>query len=94
MAHYAENIEFISPFVVKLLNLPEGKIQGKMALRNYFGKGLEKYPDLEFKLIRVFPGIRSFTIFYKSVNNLLAAEVMELDSEGRAIRVLAHYTPE
>lgn len=33
MAHYAETIEFISPFAIRLVQSPEGKIQGKTALR-------------------------------------------------------------
>lgn len=94
MQHYAEDIEFISPFVVKLFNSPDGQIQGKAQLREYFAAGLKKFPDLEFKLIRVFAGVNSFTIFYRSVSGLLAAEVMVLDSEGKIVRVYAHYSPE
>lgn len=91
MAHYADTIEFTSPFVKALLNKPDGKINGKSALEAYFLQGLVKYPELSFQLLHALPGIASFTLVYKSVNDLLAAEVMEINAEGKVIRVQAHY---
>jgi hypothetical protein len=93
MRHYSEGIEFVSPFVLKLLNDPTRTVRGKKALRDYFSKGLVKYPDLTFYLQKVFLGVRSVTVYYESVNNLLAAEMMELDEHGFIARVLAHYAP-
>jgi len=93
MRHYSEQIEFVSPFVVKLLDERTGTIRGKEALRGYFSKGLEKYPDLTFDLCKVFLGVRSVMVYYESVNNLMAAEAMELDDRGLIARVLAHYAP-
>ena len=93
MQHYSEGIEFISPFVVKLLSEPSGTLRGQNALRDYFSQGLAKYKDLKFRLHRVLPGVRSVTIYYESVNNLMAAEVMELDDRGAIVRVMAHYAP-
>lgn len=46
MGHYSERIEFVSPFIVKLLGDPTGTVGGKEALRYYFSKGLAKYPNL------------------------------------------------
>jgi hypothetical protein len=40
MQHYGDEIEFISPFVIALLNDPTGMVRGIEALRNYFSKGL------------------------------------------------------
>lgn len=93
MAHYAEDIEFYSPFVKVLLNRPDGKIGGKPELEAYFLQALAKYPALKFQLLYVLPGVASFTLVYKSVNQLLAAETMEIDAVGRVFRVMAHYTP-
>ena len=39
----------------------------------------------------MFVGIASITIQYESVNNLLAAEVFELNEQGQATRVQCHY---
>jgi predicted solute-binding protein len=47
---------------------------------------------LNFELLQVLPGMTSITLLYKSVNNLLAAEVMEINSEGKIYSVLAHYS--
>jgi hypothetical protein len=92
LSHYSEDIEFTSPFVVKLFNDPSGTIRGKETLRAYFEKGLKAYPDLHFELLQVLTGIGSLTLYYRSVNNLLAAEVMFLDPRGLIERVAAHYS--
>lgn len=91
LAHYADDIAFTSPFVVALLDKPNGTLHGKAALRDYFLQGLAKYPDLAFELLDVAAGVGSVTVVYNSVNNLLAVEVMELDKDGLVRRVLAHY---
>ena len=93
MRHYNEQIEFVSPFVVKLLNDPTGIVRGKEAVRDYFSKGLTKYPNLIFHLRKVFLGLGSVTVYYESVNDLMAAETMEIDDQRLIVRVLAHYAP-
>ena len=92
LKHYADDVEFTSPFVARLLNDPSGTLHGKAALRAYFQRGLETFPDLHFELRAVLVSVKSITLLYQSVHNLLAAEVMELDERGQVIRVLAHYT--
>lgn len=42
MGHYNEQIEFVSPFVVKLLNDRTGTVNGKASLRDYFSKRLSQ----------------------------------------------------
>jgi hypothetical protein len=91
IAHYTNNIEFTSPFIVKLLGNTSGTIKGKEALRSYFEKGLTAYPDLKFNLIQVLTGVNSLTIYYRSVKKMLAAEVMVLNSKGEITKVMAHY---
>ena len=91
IAHYANNVEFTSPFVVKLLGNPSGTIKRKEALRFYFGKALAAYPDLKFDLIQVLTGVDSVTVYYRSVKGMMAAEVMMLNSNGEITKVMAHY---
>jgi hypothetical protein len=93
MPHYADDVEFFSPFIVRLLDDPSGSIRGKAALREYFTKGLTRYPDLTFYLHKVLTGVNSVTLYYESINSLQAAEVMELNDAGVVVRVLAHYAP-
>ena len=92
LSHYADEIEFSSPFVVQLFNEPAGTLLGKERLEAYFARGLSAYPDLKFELLHVLPSIQSVVLSYRSVKNLLAAEVMFFDSMGKVIKVVAHYT--
>lgn len=91
MSHYSDDIEFTSPFVIKLMGNEDGTIRDKELLRDYFLKGLSAYPELQFELIDVLPGVQSITLYYVSVNNLRAAEVMHINSDGKISKVSAHY---
>lgn len=92
LSHYAENIEFTSPFIVQLMNYSSGKIKGKTALREYFAKGLSAYPELRFELEQILVGVDSIVIYYRSIKNLLAAEWMLIDTDGLVVSVRAHYS--
>ena len=91
VSHYAEDVEYFSPFLTRLADNPCGTLRGKSALKEYLAKGLAAYPDLDFVLINVFFGVRSLVIQYLSVNNLTASEVFEFDENGLVSRVQCHY---
>lgn len=91
LAHYAEGVRFHSPFLVKLGIAESGAIEGKAALRNYFARGLEAYPQLRFVLKSVLLGTDSVVLAYASVENKSAAELMVLDERGKVVEVRAHY---
>ncbi|HLU48879.1 MAG TPA: nuclear transport factor 2 family protein [Planctomycetota bacterium] len=94
LSHYSDDVEFTSPFVAQILgSSTAGVVRGKGKLRDYFRAGLEAYPDLLFELRDVLAGVGSIVIVYKSVRDLIAAEVLELDQEGRILRARAHYRP-
>lgn len=94
MHHYADDISFTSPFIIKINNDPSGTINSKPALAQYFQRALTAYPDLTFELIHTLTSVNSMVLYYKSVNNLLAAECMLLNEEGKVYQVYAHYTPQ
>ncbi|MBS1815296.1 MAG: nuclear transport factor 2 family protein [Acidobacteria bacterium] len=94
LSHYADDVRFVSPFVQRIMGQQDGVVQGIPALRDYFSRGLAAYPDLRFELYTVLAGVNSVTLYYGSVKNLLAAEVMAFDSDGRISSVLAHYASE
>jgi hypothetical protein len=94
LAHYADDVELDSPFIPKLTGRSEGVLRGKAALRDYFARGLKAYPTLRFDFIRLYPGVQSCVLEYRSVNGLHAAELMEFDEHGKVRRVLAHYCDE
>jgi len=91
LSHYDEDMEFHSPFITKLNFNSSGMITSKQELRDYFTIGLNTYPDLNFKLIKVLSGINSLVICYESVNNKIAAEVFFLNSKQKATKVFCHY---
>lgn len=91
ISHYDDNVEYFSMFLLKLTDNKDGMLQGKENVKEYLAKGLDAYPDLHFKLLNVFLGVASITLHYQSVNNLIAAEVFELNDNGLASRVQCHY---
>ena len=78
VSHYAEDVEYFSPFLTRLANNSRGTLRGRWALKEYLAKGLAAYPDLDFVLKNVLFGVRSVVIEYQSVNNLNACEVFDL----------------
>lgn len=92
MAHYADDVVFSSPFIVKLMGVSDGTLQGKAALRDYFANGLVAFPDLHFAFIQLLVGVNSLALFYHSVNNLQAVEIMRINEQGFISQVMAHYS--
>lgn len=92
LGHYADDIAFSSPFVVALNDDPTGTIHGKETLRAYFHRALTAYPDLRFLPLHILSSVASVTLVYQSVKDLIAAEVMIFDADGRVSRVYAHYS--
>jgi len=91
MSHYANELEFYSPLIIKLNINPDGRITHKTDLRDYFKIGLEKFPDLHFSLNNVLVGLNSVVLYYGSVNNTLSAEFMLFNEDGKISQVRAHY---
>jgi hypothetical protein len=92
VAHYAEDVSFVSPFVAALTGDESARIEGRAALREYFRLGLEAYPDLHFDLFTALPGASSIALHYRSVGGRLSIETMELDADGLVARAAAHYS--
>jgi hypothetical protein len=91
LSHYSEDVEVTSALMEMVLGPGRTSLQGKKALRGYWGRALERYPDLRFVLFRAYAGPQSLVLHYQSVQGLIAAECMELDEQGAVRRVLAHY---
>jgi ketosteroid isomerase-like protein len=91
LGHYADDVEFVSPFVAILNDDPTGVVRGTDGLRAYFARAFERFPDLRFEPLDVLVGVDSVTLSYISVGGRRAAEVMTLGPDGRVVRVLAHY---
>ena len=71
MSHYGEDVVLISPVAARILSDPSGTVKGREALRAYFKKGLEAYPNLRFDLIDMMWGLSSFSAELEGVRDIL-----------------------
>lgn len=91
MEHYSDDFEMKSPFI-ELMGLGSaGTLKPKSSVREYWGKALDKYPDLHFELLDVYVSVDSICLRYKSIANLTAVEWLRFDSEGKVVSASGHY---
>jgi ketosteroid isomerase-like protein len=91
MSHYAEDVVLVSPVAAQILKDPSGTVKGKEAVRAYFKRGLDAYPNLKFDLIDVMWGLSSVVLYYTNQKGAKTGEFMEIDSKGKVVRVVANY---
>jgi hypothetical protein len=92
LEHYTDGVVLTSPVAARLLGDPSGSVRGKAALRSYFSKGLEAYPDLKFELIDVMWGLSSVVLYYKNQKGTKTGEFMEINEDGKVVRAVANYS--
>ncbi|HLY62961.1 MAG TPA: nuclear transport factor 2 family protein [Terriglobia bacterium] len=92
LSHYDTEVVLVSPAAAKILDDPSGMVKGKAALRAYFARGLELYPNLRFELLDVMHGLSSIVICYKNQRGTRTAEFMEIGANGKVARVAANYS--
>jgi hypothetical protein len=92
VSHYAPEVVLTSPAAAKLLNYPSGTVTGKEAVRSYFERGLEAYPNLTFELLDVMWGISSVILYYRNQRGTKTGEFMEFDANQKVVRVVANYS--
>ena len=67
----------------RILDDPSGTVSGKAALRSYFQRGLDVYPNLKFELLDVMWGLSSVVLHYVNQKG---------SRTGKVFRVVANYT--
>ena len=92
MHHYSEDIEITTPMIRLATGGTESSLKGKAPVREYWQKALNKIPDLHFELIEVTAGVDSVALYYKSIMNKMAIEVMFFNEQGKVVKMFAHYT--
>jgi hypothetical protein len=92
ISHYDDAVELTSPVAAQLLGTSDGRVTGKANLRAYFRRGLEAYPDLDFRLTDVLWGVNSVVLYYTNQKGARTAEFMEFSSAGKVARVVANYS--
>jgi ketosteroid isomerase-like protein len=91
MALYADDIEFSSPYIAALGFAPDGVIVGKVMLKAYVERALERAPALTFTPEGLCVGARGHTLIYRNHRGERAAEVHEMDGVGLIVRADATY---
>jgi len=97
LGHYADDVEYYSPFVAQLAEPggpgADGRLRGKAAVRDYFAAALARYTDLHFDPpAHVAVGAGSVSIVYTSVGNRTAVETLVFAPGSRTVaRAHCHY---
>ena len=89
LAHYADDIVFLSPYARKLTG--DGRVVGKAALRAYWAKGLAAIPDLAFTHLATLVGDAAVTILYANQRGQRVAETCEFGADGLVTRSYGCY---
>ena len=81
-----------SPLIVERMGAASGRLNGKDAIRRYWGQGLAGTPNLRFEPLAVMVGLNSVAILYRSVTaRRTVIERIEFDDHGKAVRGEALY---
>ncbi len=91
MKHYSDDVEVVSPMIKLALDTGAGSLKGKERVRRYWEAAFQKVPDLHFELIDAAQGVNSMAVYYKSVMNKMAVEVMFLNEAGQVTQAVVHY---
>jgi hypothetical protein len=92
MCHYDSDVVLTSPVASQVLNDASGTVKGSAALRSYFKRGLELYPNLQFELIDVMCGLSSIVLYYRNQKGTKTGEFMEFAGNGKVVCVVANYS--
>jgi ketosteroid isomerase-like protein len=91
MAFYADDVQIKSPLVARALQIPDGVLKGKEAVRKFFALGTQT-PKLHFQLKAVLVGANSITVLYTNHTGQLVTDCSELNAEKKIERMVACYT--
>ncbi|MBK0381805.1 nuclear transport factor 2 family protein [Pedobacter sp. SD-b] len=90
--HYTDDVEITTPMIKLAGGIEGGSLKGKENVKLYWQKALEKIPDLHFELYEITTGINSVALYYKSVMNKKAIEVMFFNEQEKVNKMFAFYT--
>ncbi len=93
MAHYADAIEHSSPFIARYNGDPTcAPLNGKAAVRDYFGRALQRNPTLAFTPMHVAVGVSTVLLVYRRMTGEVAAETFAFDAARKVVQSVSHYT--
>jgi ketosteroid isomerase-like protein len=91
MEHYADNVRFSSPTVIKRLEIQRGWLEGKEKLREHFAVGI-RAPNLRFDFVDVLLGVDGIAIAYRRETGALVVDLVELDKKTKVVVARAYYS--
>ena len=92
LAHYSDDFEITTPMIKTFLGIDTGTLKGKQKIKEYWTAALNQLPDMHLELIDIVISINSIALYYKTVMDKMAIEVMFFDSSGKINKAIAHYT--
>jgi len=92
MALYAPGVVFQTPTIIDTLGIADGRVEGAERLREHFGRGLERLPDLRFDLDGVYAGVTSLAMTYRWADGTPVCELHSYDEDGLIGCVQALYS--
>lgn len=90
LAHYSEDFEMSSHFILNIAQEPSGTLKGKGPIGTYWSKALEFFPDLHFDHIATFVGVNTITLNFEWARGL-SAEVFVFGPDQKVIKAFAHH---
>ena len=87
MRHCAEGIVFRSAKAEALVGA--GTLRGHAALRDYWGRALDRQPDLRFEVIETFVGAGLLAILYVNHRGVRAVETLRFGGDGLVVEASA-----
>ena len=91
MACYEPTIRHSSPFIKRYNGTDDTFLDGIAAVRDYFGRALERNLTLRFDPLHITTGLESVILVYRRMTGDLAAEVFFLSPRGLIERSVSHY---
>jgi hypothetical protein len=88
LSHYADDAVFTSPVAVRVTG-GDGILRGKQALREYWGAGMGRIPDLHFEILDVYEGVDTIVINYVNQVGNKVCEVLTFDGD---LAIIGHGT--
>jgi ketosteroid isomerase-like protein len=76
LTHYADDVVFSSPHIVRRLGKASGEVSGIDELRAYWGSGLKGETDLHFTVEDVRYSVDTIVINYRNQHGHAVAEVL------------------
>jgi hypothetical protein len=91
LAHYTDDFEMTTPYIIKFMNEPSGTLRGKARVGEYWKVALARLPDLHFELVEVFSSANSIAIHYRGALEKRVVEILFFNEAGNVCKAAAHY---